>query len=141
MQIPRETVTQLVALGLGDKFEPVMEIIADMVGGGTRLSKSWKPEQADIDFASKALGGIELAREEFRRFRDYWTARIGPRGLKRDWPATWRNWIRKAAKDGKQKRTVHQAAGSLVDKVRALREQGRISGDEGATNVLRLPSR
>jgi hypothetical protein len=33
---------------------------------------------------------------EADRFRDHWLAASGARGVKRDWQATWRNWIRKA---------------------------------------------
>lgn len=28
------------------------------------------------------------------RFRDHWTAAAGSKGVKADWPATWRNWVR-----------------------------------------------
>ena len=34
---------------------------------------------------------------EAERFRDYWTGKAGKDGRKADWPATWRNWIRRAA--------------------------------------------
>jgi len=30
----------------------------------------------------------------FDRCRDYWIAQPGQRGVKRDWDATWRNWVR-----------------------------------------------
>jgi hypothetical protein len=35
--------------------------------------------------------------DEADRFRDYWIAQPGAKGIKLDWPATWRNWIRRAA--------------------------------------------
>lgn len=31
---------------------------------------------------------------EFRRFRDHWLGAPGQKGIKRDWPATYRNWMR-----------------------------------------------
>lgn len=34
------------------------------------------------------------AREVFNGFRDYWIAKSGKDGIKLDWLATWRNWIR-----------------------------------------------
>lgn len=34
---------------------------------------------------------------ETEAFIDYWRAAPGAKGVKLDWPATWRNWIRKAA--------------------------------------------
>jgi hypothetical protein len=33
-------------------------------------------------------------RETFDAFRDYWIAQPGSKGLKADWMATWRNWVR-----------------------------------------------
>jgi uncharacterized protein YdaU (DUF1376 family) len=33
-------------------------------------------------------------RETFDAFRDYWIAQPGSKGLKADWLATWRNWVR-----------------------------------------------
>jgi len=30
----------------------------------------------------------------FEDFRDYWVSQAGPRGVKLDWPATWRRWVR-----------------------------------------------
>jgi hypothetical protein len=34
---------------------------------------------------------------ETEKFIDYWRAQPGQRGVKLDWPATWRNWMRRAA--------------------------------------------
>jgi hypothetical protein len=43
--------------------------------------------------------------DELDAFRDYWIAQPGQRGVKLDWDATWRNWIRRSspAKPGKPK--------------------------------------
>jgi len=61
----------------------------------TRLSSDWQPSATDISFAKSAgLSDAQISRQA-ERFRDYW---LGAReGLKADWPATWRNWIRKEA--------------------------------------------
>jgi len=34
---------------------------------------------------------------EAERFRDYWIAKPGKDGVKLDWAATWRNWMRRFA--------------------------------------------
>lgn len=34
------------------------------------------------------------------RFVDYWRGQPGQRGVKLDWPATWRNWLRREAERG-----------------------------------------
>jgi hypothetical protein len=52
---------------------------------GTRLPPDWKPKLED------GFDEVELA-----KFRDYWIAVSGQKGVKRDWDATWRNWLRNA---------------------------------------------
>jgi len=52
---------------------------------GTRLPQDWKPKEED------GFDEVELA-----KFRDYWIAVSGQKGVKRDWDATWRNWLRNA---------------------------------------------
>ncbi len=68
---------------------------------GTRLAKDWQPSSDDLDFAEKQnLSEAEISLEA-EKFRDYWYARAGPGAIKRDWSATWRNWIRARFKYGK----------------------------------------
>lgn len=63
---------------------------------GTRLPDDIEP---DIQAAlSEGLSEAE-ARREIAKFRDYWRSIPGQKGVKLDWPATWRNWCRKAADD------------------------------------------
>jgi len=38
---------------------------------------------------------------EADKFRDYWASIPGQKGVKLDWPATWRNWIRRSAENVK----------------------------------------
>lgn len=60
---------------------------------GTRLPEDWQPNPDDIAFAQPHLTGHEIANEA-ARFRDYWIAKAGSGGVKLDWSAVWRNWIR-----------------------------------------------
>ena len=48
---------------------------------------------------------------EFDCFLDYWRAKAGEGAVKRDWPATWRNWIRRSNQFGANggRRPVTQA--------------------------------
>ena len=41
------------------------------------------------------------ATEVFAGFRDYWIAKAGKDGVKLDWLATWRNWIRNQKREHK----------------------------------------
>jgi general stress protein YciG len=58
----------------------------------TTLPESWKP--APEPELVKAVGGDVAARRELDKFRDYWIAQPGAKGRKKDWQATWRNWLR-----------------------------------------------
>jgi hypothetical protein len=64
---------------------------------GTRIAPDWKPSEADMATGKQeGLSDKEIDREA-ARFRDYWTGRAGSGGVKLDWSATWRNWVRTAA--------------------------------------------
>lgn len=61
----------------------------------TRIPPDWRPTSSEEEFATQqGLPSAELARET-EKFRDYWQAKPGAGGCKLDWPATWRNWIRR----------------------------------------------
>lgn len=62
---------------------------------GARLAEDWRPCEADWGEALAKLGS-RAAGEELSKFKDYWKAQPGQRGVKLDWDATWRNWIRNA---------------------------------------------
>lgn len=63
---------------------------------GHRLPDDWAPEEADWQ-AAKAAVGSERAFAELAKFRDHWKQQPGSKGVKLDWNAAWRNWIRRAA--------------------------------------------
>lgn len=63
--------------------EKKIEIEAKQSSRGTRLPENWNPRPED------GLNEIEL-----EKFRDYWRSVSGQKGVKRDWDATWRNWLR-----------------------------------------------
>lgn len=45
---------------------------------------------------------------ELQKFCDYWNAQPGQKGVKLDWPATWRNWVRRVA-ENKQREEERRA--------------------------------
>lgn len=61
---------------------------------GARLPDGWFPSGADWSWALDQLGEPR-AKYELEKFRDYWRARAGAQGVKLDWDATWRNWVRR----------------------------------------------
>lgn len=60
---------------------------------GTRLPSDWEPSELLKAWASKERPDLELV-SVVPKFRDYWVAVPGQRGLKLDWEATFRNFIR-----------------------------------------------
>lgn len=63
---------------------------------GTRLPENFEPDLGE----ALALGILlERAEGEAAKFKDHFAAAPGQRGVKLDWPATWRNWCRRAAED------------------------------------------
>lgn len=69
------------------------EAIASSKKAGSRLADDWQP---DTVFArQEGLSASDCTREA-DRFRDYWRSQPGQKGVKLDWDATWRNWVRKA---------------------------------------------
>ena len=62
---------------------------------GTRLPENFLPNEADWQEAVRKLGraGADL---EFQKFVDHWKAAAASKGVKLDWHATWRNWVRNA---------------------------------------------
>lgn len=77
--------------------EPVTmnhEPVIGKTARGTRLPSPFEP-----DFQFAVDQGIQNTLEEAAKFRDYWSAQPGQKGVKLDWQATWRNWCRNAKKN------------------------------------------
>lgn len=80
---------------LSEKEEP----IGSSKKRGTRLPDDFEPSMADAIEAGIDINQFNIER---LKFLDYWRGLPGQRGVKLDWPATWRNWCRKAAADIKR---------------------------------------
>lgn len=61
---------------------------------GTRLSKDWVLPDAWGQWALSKQYPEQAIRTEAEKFRDYWVSVPGQKGVKLDWLATWRNWMR-----------------------------------------------
>lgn len=62
---------------------------------GTRIPTDFGITSEMLDWANERHIDIDLDRET-EKFVNYWLAAPGQKGVKRDWPATWRNWILRA---------------------------------------------
>lgn len=69
---------------------------------GARLPADWELPQDWYEWACHAWPHAAMGdvAQQADIFRDYWTAQPGQKGVKTDWPATWRNWIRRCANGG-----------------------------------------
>jgi hypothetical protein len=95
---------------------------------GTRLEPGWQPSHEEILFARSRRMPPAMIETEIEKFRNYWVAKSGASATKRDWSATWRNWIINAMERANgfpgigrpQQGNIIQAADNLVDTLRAF---------------------
>ena len=69
---------------------------------GTRLEEEWVLPDKWREWASKKRPDLHLDTVA-DCFKDHWISVGGVRGIKRDWSATWRNWIRREPIVGERK--------------------------------------
>lgn len=63
---------------------------------GSRLNGDWELPDDWLSWAVSEGWSEGVVREQAKRFRDYWIAVPGQKGVKLDWEATFRNWIRRS---------------------------------------------
>lgn len=64
----------------------------------TRVPDDFQPtDDLRAWFVAEQLGSVIDGKLEHEKFMDYWRAASGANARKHDWPATWRNWMRRAA--------------------------------------------
>ena len=61
---------------------------------GSRIQSTWKASEEMIQFCRTERPDLNPLAVE-AEFLDYWSAQPGQRGVKLDWDATWRNWVRR----------------------------------------------
>ena len=68
-------------------------------GRATRIPDPFHVTAAMREWAAAEVPGVDVDRST-RTFVDYWRAESGSKAAKRDWVATWRNWLRRDADRG-----------------------------------------
>jgi len=117
---------------------------------GTRLPDCWEPSPDLRAWAVKERPDLDPDRT-LAAFRDYWIAQPGQRGVKLDWDATYRNWVRKESapkgiskpsKTPAQSQAVEEAAveSQAVHDLRMARAACKVRGIgyTGATPISEL---
>jgi hypothetical protein len=70
---------------------------------GTRIPTNFAPTPDMIEWARRETPYVGV--KETAAFVDHWRSAPGQRGVRLDWVATWRNWMRRAQVDAEQRRT------------------------------------
>lgn len=83
---------------------------------GSRLPDIFPITEQMREWGRENCPGLDASREH-EKFCDYWRGVSGQRGVKVDWVATWRNWMRRAHEDHAPAAT--SPASSLPDWMRA----------------------
>ena len=60
---------------------------------GSRLPHDWVLTKSLGEWAQSERPDLNI-RQVAEQFKDYWIAQAGQKGVKLDWSATWRNWVR-----------------------------------------------
>jgi len=60
---------------------------------GSRLAQDWVLLKPWGEWAQQERPDLDV-RKVADQFKDYWIAQPGQKGVKLDWEATWRNWVR-----------------------------------------------
>ena len=76
---------------------------------GTRLAPDTQLSDEWIGFCRQQRPELD-PRDVFEGFRDYWVAQPGQKGVKTDWTATWRNWVRRQQAPHKTASEARQSA-------------------------------
>ena len=64
---------------------------------GCRIPDNF-PAEPELKWAEAEHPSVD-AKTESAKFRDYWSGVAGQKATKADWPATWRNWIRRCVEN------------------------------------------
>jgi hypothetical protein len=60
---------------------------------GRRIPADWLPSAELLEYANKLSLTPDQTAIEVEKFKNYWSARSGTGAMKRDWDATFRNWL------------------------------------------------
>lgn len=77
---------------------------------GTRIPADWALSEGNRQYAKS--NDVD-PNHEAEKFRDYWLSKPGATGMKADWDATWRNWVRNAAEYSRDKSPRSNVAATL----------------------------
>ena len=75
------------------------------------LGEQYNPDDIPTEWGNWAYDEMGLTAEEINfewsKFCDYWSGCSGQKGVKLDWLATWRNWVRRVYESKKRKEELN----------------------------------
>lgn len=97
----------------------------------TRLPIDWALPPEWLQWALAEFPGMpeRFATAEAAKFKDFWLGKSGKDGTKNDWQATWRNWVRKAVENHRNRTGVGKPQSAVEQRRQALAE--RVTNDHG----------
>jgi hypothetical protein len=89
---------------------------------GTRIPTDFSVDDLMRQYARSKAPAVDVARET-EKFTNYWTAVAGAKGVKKDWVATWRNWMLQAQGYAERDGWKPQAESTDVNAENAARDR------------------
>ena len=74
--------------------KPITNNHTKNIGRGSRLPQDWIIPEDYIKFCHEERPDL-IPEDVAAQFKDYWISVSGAKGVKTDWFATWRNWVRR----------------------------------------------
>lgn len=115
---------------------------------GTRLPADFEPDASCQAVAEELLLTAPQSQAIFAEFTDHWKSAPGQRGVKLDWQATFRNWLRNNAHKhkGKQNGSYRESNNSIDRSLRvvsavadeSIRRAGGLGESGGLTDSEKL---
>lgn len=110
---------------------------------GSRITHDWMPSQELINQMRQECPTVDLEAEH-KVFIDYFLGAPGSKGVKLDWPATWRNWMRRKQNEAPrryptQSSSKSEAALSFVQRLEAEDAARRSGQAPDGDRELRQP--
>ena len=78
---------------LTNNYKPITNKLIKENKRGSRLAQDWVLTKSLGEWAQTERPDLNI-RQVAEQFKDYWIAQAGQKGVKLDWAATWRNWVR-----------------------------------------------
>lgn len=102
---------------------------------GTRLPTTWKLPKSWGDWAVEHRNDLSVQdiKEIAASFKDHWISQAGRYGVKLNWEATWRNWIRNQRVAGKTMSFIDQKLKAKADNEAELEAWAK--GDSSSTFI------